>query len=142
MSEQAELQQQQQAWVREQFQKANKHMAEKGILPGKVIVKESRHLPPYVALWKMEDSTPHKRRFWVLSGDLPTDMVEESVAANARDALHHFSLLWQMKAENMLRSGDRTQIELAKLMISRSESLAAMFNDKRLWGDMESKVVA
>ncbi|WP_298440292.1 DUF4826 family protein [uncultured Ferrimonas sp.] len=141
MSEQAQ-QQKQQAWVREQFQKANKHMAEKGILPGKVLVKESRQLPPFVALWKMEDKSPHKRRYWVLSGDLPTDMVAESTAANARDALHHFSLLWQMKAENLLRSGEKTQVELAKLMVSRAEAMAKMHRDDRLWGEMKSKLAS
>ncbi|QIZ76674.1 DUF4826 family protein [Ferrimonas lipolytica] len=142
MSEQAKKQQQESAWVRAQFQKANKHMAEKGVLPGKVILKESRNLPPFVAIWKIEDSTPHKRRFWVLTGDLPTDMVSESAAPNAREAIHHFSLLWQMKAENLLRSRDKTQVELAKMMVSRSESLNKMHADQRLWGEMKSKLAS
>ncbi|WP_028115258.1 DUF4826 family protein [Ferrimonas senticii] len=135
-----QIQAQQQQWLRVQYQKANKHMAEKGVLPGKVILKESRYLVPFVAVWKMEDASPHRRRYWVLSGDLPTDIVAESVAKNARDAVHHFSMLWQLKAEKLLRSGDQTQVKLAQLMVSRAEALMKMHGDKRLWGEMPSKL--
>ena len=136
MTEQANVEQQQAAWVREQFQKANKFMAEKGILPGKVVMKESRHLAPMIAIWKIEENGPRKRRYWVLSGDLPTDMVAESAAPNARELVRHFSLSWQMKAENLLQSQDPTQQQMARLLINRAEGLGQMHRDDRIWGDM------
>ncbi|MBT4882928.1 MAG: DUF4826 family protein, partial [Glaciecola sp.] len=37
-------------WVREQFQRANKHLAENGVLFDSVVVEESRYLAPYVAV--------------------------------------------------------------------------------------------
>ncbi|SHG83484.1 DUF4826 family protein [Ferrimonas marina] len=126
-------QEQQQAWVREQFQKANRHLAEKGILPGRVLEKESRYLPPLIALWKMEDQSPQKRRYWVLSGDLPTDLVADSAAKDAREALRHFALSWQLKGENLRKSQDKTQQDLARLLIGRAEGLSQLHQDERLW---------
>ncbi|MBY5920313.1 DUF4826 family protein [Ferrimonas balearica] len=136
MTEQANTEQQEAAWVRAQFQKANKFMAEKGILPGKVVMKESRVLAPLVAVWKIEENGPRKRRFWVLSGDLPTDIIPESTAPNAREVLRHFSLAWQLKAENLIRSPDKTQQDLARMLVSRAEGLGNMHQDERIWEEM------
>ncbi|MBY5991699.1 DUF4826 family protein [Ferrimonas balearica] len=138
MTEQAKVEEQQAAWVREQFQKANKFMAEKGILPGKVIVKECRHLPPLVAIWKIEENGPRKRQYWVLTGDLPTDLTPDGSAPDAREVVRHFALAWQLKAENLLRSDDTTQQELARLLIGRAEGLGKMHQDDRLWGEMSA----
>ncbi|MBT1445815.1 DUF4826 family protein [Shewanella sp. JM162201] len=126
-----------QEWVRTQFQKANRFLAEKGILPGKVLVDESRYLAPYVAVWKMEAQKPAKQLFWVMSGDVPTDYVDVKVAKTARDALRHFSMMWQLKAENLIQSGavkDPTQAKFANLLISRAESLYKIQADEKLWG--------
>ena len=74
MSEQLTQQQIEQAraeWVRAQFQKANEYLASKGILPDNVAASESRYLPPYMAVWKL--NTKDKQSYWVISGDLPTD---------------------------------------------------------------------
>ncbi|MGL4474285.1 MAG: DUF4826 family protein [Shewanella sp.] len=134
--QQQALEQQREIWVREQFQKANRFLAEKGIIPGKVLVDQSRYLAPYVAVWKMETAKPAKKTYWVISGDLPTDVVEVGAAANPREVLRHFSLNWQLKAENLIRSGavrDKTQAKFANLLISRAQSLYLMQNDEALW---------
>ncbi|MBE7214814.1 DUF4826 family protein [Shewanella benthica] len=126
-----------QEWIREHFQKANKFLAEKGIIPSKVIVDESRYLAPYVAVWKMESKQPKKQTFWVMSGDLPSDYVDVKMAATARDALRHFSMMWQLKAENLKQSGatrEPTQAKFAQLLVSRAESLYHIHNDEKLWG--------
>lgn len=132
-----ERQQAEQQWVREQFQKANKFLAEKGVVPGKVLDKESRILPPFLTLWLIQENTPRKRQYWVITGDLPSDMVEASQIKDAREALRQFSLTWQLKAEGILRSNpDKTQTDFAKLMISRAESMASMHMKDDLWGEM------
>ncbi|WP_133407125.1 DUF4826 family protein [Parashewanella tropica] len=133
---QEQIEQAQSAWVREQFQKANRFMAEKGIIPHKVHDKESRYLVPFIALWKMETKQPTKKTYWVLSGDLPSDIVEVSVAKTAREAVRHFSMTWQMKAENLIRTGvtrEPTQAKYANLLISRAEDLYKMQADDKLW---------
>ncbi|AQS35739.1 hypothetical protein Sps_00541 [Shewanella psychrophila] len=126
-----------QEWIREHFQKANHFLAEKGVIPSKVIADESRYLAPYVAVWKMESKQPKKQTFWVMSGDLPSDYVDVKVAATARDALRHFSMMWQLKAENLQKSGatnEPTQAKFAQLLVSRAESLYHIHNDEKLWG--------
>ena len=60
-----QLEQMRVEWIREQFQKANRFMAEKGVIPSKVHDKESRYLAPYMAVWKMESKQPTKKTFWV-----------------------------------------------------------------------------
>lgn len=126
----------QQQWIQQQFQKANRHLAEKGIVPTKVLADESRYLFPYIALWKIEVAKPTKKVFWVLSGDLPCDFVDCSVAKNARDVLKHFSLHWQLKAEKLMHSGatkDPAQNEFAKLLINKAQGLYDLQDNDRLW---------
>ncbi|WP_417350161.1 DUF4826 family protein [Ferrimonas sp.] len=133
MTEQQQPPQQEQEWIRTQFQKANRHMAEKGLIPGKVYDKECRVLPPFLALWKIMESGSGKR-YWVLSGDLPADLMQDTHIEDARDALRHFSLNWQMKAENIRRTTqDKTQLEYAALLINRAEAMSQMQMDERFW---------
>ena len=124
-------------WVREQFQKANQYLAGKGILPDNVAVSESRYLPPYFAVWKL--NTKEKQSYWVISGDLPTDHIAVSAASNAREAVRAFSLHWQLKAQQIADSGlqDKTQHEFANLLVKRAHNLYDMFNKDELW-QMES----
>ncbi|WP_445946194.1 DUF4826 family protein [Shewanella sp.] len=125
-----------QEWVRTQFQKANRFLGEKGVIPSKVITDESRYLAPYFAIWKMESKQPTKQTFWVMSGDLPSDYVDVNVASTAREAVRHFSMMWQVKAENLHRAGatkDATQAKFADLLVSRAESLYKMQADDKLW---------
>lgn len=125
-----------QEWIREHFQKANRFLAEKGVIPSNVIADESRYLAPYVAIWKMESKQPKKQTFWVMSGDLPSDYVDVNVAGTAREAIRHFSMMWQLKAENLHKSGatkDPMQAKFAQLLVSRAESLYQIHNDDKLW---------
>lgn len=120
-------------WVRAQFQKANQHLAGKGILPDNVTVAESRYLPPYFAVWRL--NTKDKQAYWVISGDVPTDHMPFSAAVNAREAVRAFSLHWQLKAQQIIDSGanDKTQHDFANLLISRAHGLYEMFNKDELW---------
>ncbi len=121
------------AWVREQFQRANKHLAENGVLYDSVVTAESRYLVPYVALWKIK--ALDNKQYWVMSGDLPVDFTLADNAATARDAIKFFAMHWQLKAEN-IRQGqgnDDTQLAFANLLQSRAESLFSMQAEDQLW---------
>lgn len=136
MSEQLTQEQLEQAraeWVRTQFQKANEYLASKGILPDNVAASESRYLPPYMAVWKL--NTKDKQSYWVISGDLPTDHIAFSAAPNARDAVRAFSMHWQLKAQQIIDAGvkDKTQQDFANLLINRAHNLYDMFNEDQLW---------
>ncbi|AEF03469.1 MULTISPECIES: DUF4826 family protein [Alteromonas] len=125
--------QQRSEWVREQFQKANKHLAENGVLFESVVTNESRYLVPYLAVWKIKDT--NNAMYWVMSGDLPTDYIAESTAATARDAIKHFAMAWQLKAANLRESdsADSSSLEYAELLESRAEGLHAIQNQDELW---------
>lgn len=120
-------------WVRSQFQKANEYLATKGIIPDNVAVSESRYLPPFVAVWKL--NTRDKKSFWVISGDLPTDHMPISAAPDAREAIRAFALHWQLKAEQIAQAGftDKTQHDFANLLVSRAHGLYDLFDNEQLW---------
>jgi len=121
------------AWVKQQFQRANKHLAEKGILFDTVVVEESRYMAPEVAVWKIKDTK--KNVYWVISGNLPADAISVSVANSAREAIRHFSLSWQLKAQNIMSSAvvDNTQKEFATLLTAKAEMLYEVQENEKWW---------
>ncbi|MGB2427226.1 MAG: DUF4826 family protein [Alteromonas sp.] len=133
MQEQPKSQEELAQWAKEQFQKANQHLAENGHLFKSVVAEDSRYLAPFVAVWKM--TTNDDKILWVLSGDLPVDYVPADVAADARGALKHFALKWQLKAENIRNQAgnDKTQMDYAALLESRAESLAELEGNDQFW---------
>ena len=122
---------QQQQWIREQYQIATKYLAEKGVVTDSVKVTDSRYIVPLLAVWKL--TAIDGKSFWVLCGDLPSDHSSADVAQDARAALRHFSLKWQMQAENLLQAKNEEQDEFARLLIGRAEGLYKLINDESLW---------
>ncbi|MFZ8200043.1 DUF4826 family protein [Alteromonas portus] len=120
-------------WVREQFQKANKFLAENGVLFDTVITEESRYLIPYLAVWKIK--AMDGKLYWVISGDLPSDYTTAENAKDAKEVLRHFAMHWQLKAENLInaKNADESQKEFGALLINRAENLFAMQNTPELW---------
>ncbi len=125
----------QQKWVREQYQVATKYLAEKGLVTNTVQVEESRYLIPILAVWKL--TLIDGKKCWVLCGDLPTDHSSIDVAHDAREALRHFALKWQMQAENLLQAGDEKQNEFAKLLIARAEGLYDIVENDSVWQEQD-----
>jgi len=123
---------QQKEWVREQYQVATKYLAEQGLVTESVVVEESRYLVPLLALWKLKALDGNF--YWVICGDVPSDFNKLDVAPNAREAVRHFSLKWQLQAENLLNIGDKEQEEFANLLIGRAEGLYKMYEQESLWG--------
>jgi len=121
------------AWSREHYQKASGFLAEKGILTESVSMDDSRYLAPLVAVWKIKST--EKKWFWVISGDLPTDVMTEEGASSAREALKAFSFQWQMKAENILKNeqADQTQKEFAAVLVGRANGLYDISSKDELW---------
>jgi hypothetical protein len=120
-------------WAREQFQRANKHLAEKGVLFDSVVTTESRYLAPFVAIWKIK--AMDGRFFWVISGDVPADFMPYESEKTARAALRGFSLRWQLQADNILHSGtkDKIQLDFAERLITKAEDLYGLFANDQAW---------
>jgi len=123
--------QEQQAWVREQYQTATKFLASKGMITESVADTESRYLIPLMTMWKI--NLVDKTSVWVICGDLPTDFAQLPVAKDAREAVRHFSFKWQMQAENLMKTRDAEQEKFAQLLISRAEGLYDLFEKDELW---------
>ncbi|MDO6693585.1 DUF4826 family protein [Aliiglaciecola sp. 3_MG-2023] len=124
-------------WVRSQFQRANKHLAENGVIFDSVVTEECRYLAPYVAIWKIK--ALDNRFYWVISGDLPCDFLPYESEKNARDVLRRFSFQWQLKAQDIEESAniDATQKEFAKMLVTRAEGLYALYNQEELWKEIK-----
>jgi len=120
-------------WVRAQFQKANLFLAEQGVVMDTVAVQDSRYLPPFVAIWKINGID--RKSYWAITGDLPTDVMAFSGAANARDALRAFSFRWQMQAQQLIEAGvqDQTGADYVKLLVSRAEQIYQLFEADDFW---------
>lgn len=134
-TQQEQVQQQEMQWQRECFQSAQKHLAEKGIMPKSVLDKESRLLAPLCALWKFK--AQNGKYYWVITGRLPTDHAEVSAAKDAREAMRYFSLQWQLKADQIIHNGarDKTQVDFANLLINRAHGLYEMYENEQLWAN-------
>jgi len=122
---------QQQQWIREQYQIATKYLATQGLVTDSVIVEESRYLVPIMSIWKLK--VLDGSYLWVICGDLPSDHNAFDVAPNAREAVRHFSFKWQMQAENLLKTGDKEQEKFAQLLIGSAEDLYDMYQQEKLW---------
>ncbi len=120
-------------WIKAQLQRANKHLAENGVLFDTIVMEESRYLAPYIAMWKIKDN--QKNYYWVLAGDLPVDFTPAGNAEDARGALNYFSMSWQMKAENIRATNalDETQMKYADLLQNRAEAMYSFQSDEKLW---------
>lgn len=123
------------AWVREQFQAANKYLAENGIITDRVLTKESRYLVPYVAVWKF--TTQDRKELWLVNGDVPTDVVGAKAAKDAREALRHIAMKWQLKAQAIIddpkAQQDAEQMKYASYLVSRAEGIHDAVQTESLW---------
>ena len=127
----AMTQEQQQAWILEQYLKATKYLAEKGLVTESVADTESRYLIPLMAVWKINLSD--KTKVWVISGDLPTDHLVLQQNEPARNVLRHFTFKWQIQADSLLKSEVEEQVEYAKLLINKAEGLYQLYAKDELW---------
>ena len=127
----AMTQEQQQAWIREQYLKATKYLAEKGLVTESVADTESRYLIPLMAVWKI--NLLDKTKVWVISGDLLTDHLVLEQNEPARNVLRHFTFKWQIQADSLLKSDVEEQVEYAKLLINKAEGLYQLHAKDELW---------
>lgn len=133
--EQMMTEEEQRNWIREQFQKANAYLVEKGIMTDRILTKESRYLVPYIAVWKFSvQGTTEKA--WAISGDVPTDHISANGAKDARDALRYFCYRWQYKAEQIMQNeeANETEKEFASLLVKNAEKFYPLTEDDKLWG--------
>jgi hypothetical protein len=122
-----------QDWLRAEYLKATKYLADKGLVTESVAESESRYLVPIMAVWKI--NLINKSSVWVITGDLPSDHLVLETAETPRNIARQFSFKWQAQAENLLRSNNIEQHQFANYLIGRADGLYRLFDNDAVWQD-------
>lgn len=120
-------------WFNSQVQRAGQYLANQGVILEKVEQDKSTYVAPLFSILKIRSKD--RKRFWVIVGDLPTDFIPDSTAKTAREALRHFALHWQLKAEQMIQAGirDTVQRDYAQLLVTKAQAIYPFVDNKSLW---------
>lgn len=133
---------QEQEWLDEQEQRCISYLSAEHLPPSEEIEIEWC-LPPYVAIWSAH--LTDGKQIWIISGDLPTDFIDNATLPTARDAVRAFSQRWKMVSEAMLQGkqhsaikiGDRNNPaelrKLGELLQSRASLLHTFSENPELW---------
>lgn len=130
-------------WSREILDKAVRDIEALGIFADELV--EARPVwavPRKVMIGQIRVANEPGSFRWVICGDLPTDHISSASAANAREALRHFSLKWQLDAARYEDPATRKQhgldeskdwSRMAEQLVAKAEELYAMAEDAGLW---------
>lgn len=134
------------AWAQEQMQAMGKHLASRGLISKDEVRVEARWNYPFrILLAQAWGAKSAHEKFWVIAGDVPVDHIEGGLATDARAALKHFALRWQMQGARV-KSADRdltTDQQRSKLRVNwsdvgdtlaeKAEFIYALADDERNW---------
>lgn len=118
-------------WIKSQYQQANQYLAGKGIDARKVVIAKSCCLVPDVAIWLLKGKSD--RKYWVINGAVPADHVQAQTANSAQEVTRHFSAKWHLQAEKLMASKDKTQMQFARELVKRAESLYQLYENNQIW---------
>jgi len=133
-------------WATDLLRKMGEHLASRALIGRDQVKLEARWNYPFrVLLAEAWGANTPNERFWVIAGDVPTDHVESKLAPDARAALKHFALRWQLQGARV-KSGDRDLAsgtarpegrvdwtEFGDSLALRAEFLYALVDDDRNW---------
>jgi len=130
-------------WCEERRADVAEYLRSEGLHHGRVREWPAWHIAPYVSIWAIESATGAESvGWWVICGDLPTDYLSASQAADPREALRAFAARWSEVAAYMLRGeahptieigSPRTWPELAPKLKKRAELLTSSADDETSW---------
>ena len=135
-------------WLKEQIQGMNRHVYTSGLISTEatgLCIWAVPHLVFLGQVWPTEDRS---KKYWVISGlDLPTDHIDESLAATPRDAARHFSMKWQLQSSKVANLGEQgvgddgstastDWQQIAGSLQSNAEALYTLVERDELW-DLE-----
>jgi hypothetical protein len=135
-------------WNQNEFVKIQKYCVTQGVEPKRIIQSKCQVIAPVLGIWYVE-STTKGEDYWVISGELPTDISPAKIAKNAREALRHFSMNWQLKAanlENALTQGQQpnvdkeTQEKYINELSVKAETIYQIAQDDKLWASVGLKM--
>ncbi len=130
-------------WNQDNYIEAMKYCDKHGLKVEKFDQKQSRVLPPVLAVWKINLVSQPKSSIWLIGGEVMMDHVDAAIAPNAREVLRHFSMSWQLKAsqlEKVLETNSSGNLDIEQqrkvidTLISKAEALYEMYSNKQAWG--------
>ncbi len=129
-------------WNQDNYVEAMKYCDKHGLKVEKFDQKQSRVLPPVLAVWKIDLATKPKTSIWLIGGEVMMDHVDTSIAPSAREVLRHFSMSWQLKAnqlEKVLETNSSGNLDIEQqrkvidTLISKAEALYDMYSNDQAW---------
>jgi hypothetical protein len=113
-------------WTEKALKTAVEELLDRGITDTPLVeARPAWVLPFQILIGKIREQGDDAGFWWFISGDLPTDHAESSVAASAREAARYFALRWQIRAANDADAGSQ--------LAQRAEALYQLAEDDRLW---------
>ena len=131
-------------WYKGLLDETVQHLLKSGVLKGVAIeAVPVWMLPGQILISRIWPVAEKSKFIWAISGDaVITDHVVGTVAVNPRDVARHFSLKWQMDAEQVLQKADQPSLTepvrqsmraYANQMISGAELLYELSERKEGW---------
>lgn len=132
------------AWFKALLDETVQHMLKSGVLAS-VAIEASPvwMLPGQILISKIWPVAEKSKFIWAISGDaVITDHVPGNVAVNPRDVARHFSLKWQMDAEQVLQRAEQPSLtepvrnsmrEHANHIVSGAELLYSLSERQEGW---------
>lgn len=134
------------AWAQEQMKAMGKHLASRGLVTKDEVRVEARWNYPFrILLAQAWGAKSANEKYWVIAGDVPVDHIEGGLAADARAALKHFAMRWQMQgarvksADRDLERGQQRSTlrvnwsEVGDTLAEKAEFIYALADDDRNW---------
>lgn len=130
-------------WLAKQRDNVRQYMQNEGIQQPEVASESDCFVVPYLSVWRvgpMKDGGVV--RWWVISGDLPTDYLSDDDASDARAALAAFAARWLEVSAYMLRGQEHPTIkigfpgnrqELGELLSARAEIIKELADEDSNW---------
>ncbi|HAT41421.1 MAG TPA: DUF4826 domain-containing protein [Rheinheimera sp.] len=119
-------------WLTTQLQKANKILAEQGVIAANTVLSQCRYMAPAAAVWLIEGA--NRRHYWVITGEIPTDILAADAAKNAREAMRSFHMRWQLRAEQIMQAKPTDESrKMATILVESAEVLFKLAENDSLW---------
>ena len=112
-------------WLKEEIQGMSRHVSTSGLISHEATGLCVWAVPHLVFLGQIWPKGDRSKKYWVISGlDLPTDHIEDRMAATPRDAARHFSMKWQLQSSKVVDLGEQSDSDDGSLAATDWEQIA------------------
>ena len=131
------------AWIKIQLDTAARKLLKQGAIDSLIAeAKPAWVLPFQILIGKIRARDRSQDFAWFICGEVPTDLLDSTVAVTPRDAARHFVMKWQLQAAQYQGEADQEhggtkqesgQEDPGGQLAFKAEALYALVDDARLW---------